>query len=333
MHQQQAPVVRALFEGICRGDRAALARGITLAESTRDDHRRQARELVAACAAVQRPRALRIGLTGTPGVGKSTFIEALGMRLLRRGHRLSVLAVDPSSARSGGSILGDKTRMQDLSAADGAYVRPSPSRGTLGGVARGTLDAIILAEATGYDVCLVETVGVGQSETMVADMVDMFVLLMQPASGDELQGVKRGIMELADLIVINKADGPLELAAALTRTEIANALHLMLPRRPAWTPKVLRASAATGHNLDRVWATVLRYFDALRATGDWDALRAEQRRKWMWREVTHQLRAALDRDPAARACAQSLEADVLAGAVPPGAAADHIVARFLANKN
>ncbi|KAJ1723258.1 hypothetical protein LPJ61_005842 [Coemansia biformis] len=321
--------VQTLFEGIRRGDRASLARGITLVESTRADHRQQARELVAACVGVERPRSLRIGLTGTPGVGKSTFIETLGMMLIRKGHRVSVLAVDPSSARSGGSILGDKTRMQELSVAEGAYVRPSPSRGTLGGVARNTLDSIILAEASGYDVCLVETVGVGQSETMVADMVDMFVLLMQPGSGDELQGVKRGIMELADLVVVNKADGPLELAAKLTRTEVLNALHLMLPRRPSWTPKVVRASATTGHNLDRVWSTVLRFFDELRASGEWDKLRAEQQRKWMWREVSHLLLAALDRDPAVRACARSLEAGVLGGTVAPSAAAEQIVDRFL----
>ncbi|KAJ1836772.1 hypothetical protein LPJ73_007619, partial [Coemansia sp. RSA 2703] len=248
---------QALFEGITRGDRMSLARAITLVESSRADHRKQAGALVSACSRVQRPKTLRIGLTGTPGVGKSTFIESLGMLLLRKGHRVSVLAVDPSSARSGGSILGDKTRMQDLSVAEGAFVRPSPSRGSLGGVARNTMDSIILAEAAGFDVCLVETVGVGQSETMVADVVDMFILLLQPGSGDELQGVKRGIMELADLVVINKADGALELPAKLTRSEINNALHLMVPRRTAWAPKCLRASAVTGYNLERVWDTVL----------------------------------------------------------------------------
>ncbi|KAJ2307766.1 hypothetical protein IWW54_004285 [Coemansia sp. RSA 2705] len=321
--------VSELVDGIRAGDRAALARAITLVESTRPDHRQQARELVSKCVRIPRPRALRIGLTGTPGVGKSTFIEALGMLLLERGHRVAVLAVDPSSARSGGSILGDKTRMQDLSVADAAYVRPSPSRGSLGGVARNTLDSIILAEACGYDVCLVETVGVGQSETMVADMVDMFVLLMQPGSGDELQGVKRGIMELADLVVVNKADGPMELAASLTRSEILNALHLMIPRRASWCPKVVRASAATGHNLDRVWSTVLHYFDVLARSGEWDALRAAQRQKWMWREVSHLLLAKLDRDAKTRAFAKSLEADVLDGAIPPGVAAEQIVSGFL----
>ncbi|KAJ1891554.1 hypothetical protein LPJ81_005724, partial [Coemansia sp. IMI 209127] len=280
-----SPRVQKLFEGIKEGDRGSLSRGITLVESTRSDHREQARELVAACAQVAQPtRAMRIGLTGTPGVGKSTFIEAFGMMLVNKGHRVSVLAVDPSSKRSGGSVLGDKTRMQELSVAGGAYVRPSPSRGTLGGVARNTLDSIILAEASGYNVCLVETVGVGQSETMVSEMVDMFILLMQPGSGDELQGVKRGIMELADLVVINKADGALASAARQTRTHIMNALHLMVPRKATWTPKAIRASAVTGHNLDRVWDSIQRYFNVLDESGEWDALRREQQQRWMWRE-------------------------------------------------
>ncbi|KAJ1997425.1 hypothetical protein GGI04_005411 [Coemansia thaxteri] len=324
---------QALFDGIRQGDRGALARGITLVESTRADHQQKARELVSACAGAGRGtrRALRIGLTGTPGVGKSTFIEAFGMLLLSKGHRVSVLAVDPSSARSGGSILGDKTRMQDLSVAAGAYVRPSPSRGSLGGVARNTLDSIILTEAGGYDICLVETVGVGQSETMVADMVDMFVLLLQPGSGDELQGVKRGIMELADLVVINKADGALAVPAKLTRIEIMNALHLMIPRRSSWSPKVVRASAITGYNLDRVWETVELYFTKLRESGEWDALRAAQQEKWMWREVSNLLLARLNRDPQVRLLAQTLEADVIGGAVPPGIAAEQIVDRFLSS--
>ncbi|KAJ2413277.1 hypothetical protein GGF41_005980 [Coemansia sp. RSA 2531] len=321
---------QALFDGIRQGDRAALARGITLVESTRVDHQQQARELVSACVGLeQRRRTLRIGLTGTPGVGKSTFIEAFGMLLLSKGHRVSVLAVDPSSSRSGGSILGDKTRMQDLSVAAGAYVRPSPSRGSLGGVARNTLDSIILTEASGYDICLVETVGVGQSETMVSDMVDMFVLLLQPGSGDELQGVKRGIMELADLVVINKADGALAIPAKLTRTEIMNALHLMVPRRNSWTPKVVRASAVTGFNLERVWETVELYFTKLRESGEWDSLRAAQQEKWMWREVTNLLLTRLNRDPQVRKFAQTLEADVINGMVPPGIAAEQIVDKFL----
>ncbi|KAJ2910670.1 hypothetical protein GGI21_000647, partial [Coemansia aciculifera] len=332
-HRQQAAMsdrAQALFEGIRQGDRTALARGITLVESTRVDHQQQARELVSACVGVERERrTLRIGLTGTPGVGKSTFIEAFGMLLLSKGHRVSVLAVDPSSSRSGGSILGDKTRMQDLSVAAGAYVRPSPSRGSLGGVARNTLDSIILTEAGGYDICLVETVGVGQSETMVADMVDMFVLLLQPGSGDELQGVKRGIMELADLVIINKADGALAIPAKLTRTEIMNALHLMIPRRSSWTPKVVRASAVTGYNLERVWETVELYFAKLRESGEWDDLRAAQQEKWMWREVTNLLMARLNSDPQVRKFAQTLQADVIGGVVPPGIAAEQIVDKFL----
>ncbi|KAJ1642889.1 hypothetical protein J3B02_002103 [Coemansia erecta] len=319
--------VLTLFEGIVKGDRASLSRGITLVESTRLDHRKQARELVSACARLERPRSLRIGLTGTPGVGKSTFIEAFGMLLLSKGHG----AVDPSSSRSGGSILGDKTRMQDLSVAQGAYVRPSPSRGSLGGVARSTMESIILAEASGYDICLVETVGVGQSETMVADMVDMFVLLLQPGSGDELQGVKRGIMELADLIVINKADGALEIPAKLTRTEIANALHLMVPRRKSWNPKCVRASAVTGYNLDRVWTLIQGYFDGLRLSGEWDSLRAGQQSKWMWREVHNLLMARINDDPDTRGFAETLKADVANGSVPPSVAAEQIVEMFLSS--
>ncbi|KAJ2694701.1 hypothetical protein H4218_005488, partial [Coemansia sp. IMI 209128] len=323
---------QTLFDGIRQGDRAALARGITLVESTRVDHQQQARELVSACVGLERKRrTLRIGLTGTPGVGKSTFIEAFGMLLLSKGHRVSVLAVDPSSSRSGGSILGDKTRMQDLSVADGAYVRPSPSRGSLGGVARNTLDSIILTEASGYDICLVETVGVGQSETMVSDMVDMFVLLLQPGSGDELQGVKRGIMELADLVVINKADGALAIPAKLTRTEIMNALHLMVPRRNSWTPKVVRASAVTGFNLERVWETVELYFTKLQESGEWDGLRAAQQEKWMWREVTNLLLTRLNRDPTVREFALTLQADVVNGVVPPGIAAEQVVDKFLSS--
>ncbi|KAJ2648807.1 hypothetical protein IWW40_003607 [Coemansia sp. RSA 1250] len=325
--QAQAQAL-ALAEGIRRGDRACLARGITLVESTRADHRRQARELVTLCMQVERPRALRIGLTGTPGVGKSTFIEALGMQLVGRGHRVAVLAVDPSSARSGGSILGDKTRMQELSCSPSAFVRPSPSRGTLGGVAQSTLDSIVLAEAGGYDVCLVETVGVGQSETMVAGMVDMFVLLVQPASGDELQGVKRGIMELADLLVVTKADA-LQLPAKLTRSELASSLRLLLPRRSFWSPKCIRASAVTKFNLDRVWSTILFYFEKLQESGEWDAMRAGQRQKWMWQQVSHLLLERLRCHQETQSFAQSLEQSVLSGSLPSGVAAEQIVDRFL----
>ncbi|KAI9502308.1 hypothetical protein GGI25_006128 [Coemansia spiralis] len=324
-----SPAVQRLFDGIKSGDRSSLARGITLVESTREDHRGQARELVSACTQMNRPKSMRIGLTGTPGVGKSTFIEAFGMMLINKGHRVSVMAVDPSSARSGGSVLGDKTRMQELSATDDAYVRPSPSRGTLGGVARNTLDSIILTEASGYDVCLVETVGVGQSETMVSEMVDMFVLLMQPGSGDELQGVKRGIMELADLIVVNKADGSLAAAAQQTRTQLMTALHMMVPRRPTWTPKAVRASAVTGHNLDRVWDNIQRYFTVFEESGEWDALRREQQQKWMWREVSNLLISKLGKDTKTKEYAKVLEADVLDGSLPPSVAAEQVVAKFL----
>ena len=246
-----------LAERVLSGERRALSRAITLVESTRPDHRYLARALLK-----RLPRtdsvARRIGLSGTPGVGKSTFIEAMGTRLAEAGEKVAVLAVDPSSTRSGGSILGDKTRMEMLARHPNAFIRPSPSQGSLGGVARRTRETIRLVEAAGFDTVLVETVGVGQSETMVAEMTDIFVLLLAPAGGDELQGVKRGIMEIADLVVVNKADGALKPVAEATRTEYAGALHLMRPRKddPKGYPAALTCSAATGDGLDHVWQAI-----------------------------------------------------------------------------
>ncbi|MDO5705448.1 MAG: methylmalonyl Co-A mutase-associated GTPase MeaB, partial [Paracoccus sp. (in: a-proteobacteria)] len=245
-----------LLQPLLAGQRRALSRAITLIESTRADHRQQAEALLAALP--PRPTALRIGLSGTPGVGKSTFIEAFGIKLTGQGMRVAVLAVDPSSARSGGSILGDKTRMETLSRDPNAFIRPSPSRAELGGVARRTRETIRLCEAAGFDAVLVETVGVGQSETLVADMTDLFVLLLAPAGGDELQGVKRGIMEIADLILVNKADGDLLATARRTVADYSGALRLMRrrPGDPDGFPKALPVSATTGTGLDEAWAAM-----------------------------------------------------------------------------
>ncbi|WP_194165207.1 methylmalonyl Co-A mutase-associated GTPase MeaB [Deinococcus terrestris] len=256
------------------GDRRALARAITLTESTRPDHEAQAQALLSELLP-HTGRSIRVGLTGVPGVGKSTLIEALGLHLTDGGHRVAVLAVDPSSARTGGSIMGDKTRMPRLTVHPHAYIRPSPSRGTLGGVARRTREAILLCEAAGYDVVLVETVGVGQSETQVAAMTDLFVLLTLPNAGDELQGIKRGIMELADLCVVNKADTDPK-AATRAQTELTAALRLLTPRGASWRPHALQASAATGAGIPELWAAVGAY----RETVDIPARRREQTGAW-----------------------------------------------------
>ncbi|MEM6661773.1 MAG: methylmalonyl Co-A mutase-associated GTPase MeaB [Pseudomonadota bacterium] len=287
---------------VAAGERRALARAITLVESTRPDHREQARYLLERLSNSDSV-ARRIGLSGTPGVGKSTFIEALGMRLIGQGHKVAVLAVDPSSARSGGSILGDKTRMEELSRQSGAFIRPSPSHGALGGVARRTRETIRLVEAAGFDTVLVETVGVGQSETMVAELTDVFLLLLAPAGGDELQGVKRGIMEIADLILVNKADGPLEAVANATRTEYAAALHLMRPRSgdADGFPMAMTVSAVTGHGLEKAWEEVRRLFDWRRAEG------------WIAKRRAAQAVAALERALEAGALQVLLRREDIAG--------------------
>ena len=285
-------------EAVLAGDRRALARAITLVESAREDHRAQARALVADLARVGR-QALRIGLSGTPGVGKSTFIEAFGCFLTARGLRVAVLAVDPSSARSGGSILGDKTRMERLSRDPLAYIRPSPSQTQLGGVARRTREAVALCEAAGFDVVLIETVGVGQSETVVAELSDLFLLLLAPAGGDELQGVKRGIMEMADLILVNKADGDLKPAALRTVADYAGALQLLRrrPQDPAGFPKALPVSALEAEGLALAWADMQGLIQWRKEHGHWSRARAAQARHWFEEEVRHGLLAALAREP------------------------------------
>jgi LAO/AO transport system kinase len=294
--------IDSLAAGVAGGDRRALARAITLVESGRADHRTAAERLLSSLAGEGR-QALRIGLSGTPGVGKSTFIEAFGLMLTGQGLRVAVLAVDPSSARSGGSILGDKTRMERLARDPLAFIRPSPSQTQLGGVARRTREAVALCEAAGFDVVLVETVGVGQSETMVAEMTDLFVLLLAPAGGDELQGVKRGIMEIADLILINKADGALKDAATRTCADYAGALRLLRrrPQDPEGFPKALTVSALTCQGLDTAWAEMQALADWRHAHGAFATRRAAQVRNWFETEVRHQLLGRLRDDPVIRA--------------------------------
>lgn len=283
-----------LAKRLIAGERRALARAITLVESLRKDHREQAAALLEAVKNTNR-QALRIGLSGTPGVGKSTFIESFGLMLTGQGLRVAVLAVDPSSTRSGGSILGDKTRMEMLSRDAAAFIRPSPSQTALGGVARRTREAVMLCEAAGYDVVLIETVGVGQSETMVAQMSDLFVLLLAPAGGDELQGVKRGIMEIADLILVNKADGDLLAAANRTRADYAGALRLLRKRRqdPDGFPKAELVSAITGDGLNETWAGMQTLNKWRKENGHWDRARADQARHWFEEEVKLGLLAQL----------------------------------------
>ena len=321
------PDPAALAEALGRGERRALAQAITLVESSRPDHRPVADRLLE----ILLPRAgksIRIGISGAPGVGKSTFIETFGLHVLSRGHRLAVLAVDPSSRLGGGSILGDKTRMTRLGREPTAFIRPSPAGETLGGVARRTREAMLLVEAAGHDVVLVETVGVGQSETAVADMTDMFLLLLLPGSGDDLQGIKRGIVELADLILVNKADGPLKEVATRTATDYQHALRLLHSSTPGWVPEVRTCSALKGTGIAEAWSAIERF----RATLGEPALaerRAAQAKAWLRAELSDSLLAALARHPAVRGRLPVLEAEVAAGRLAPGAAARLLLAEFL----
>ncbi len=305
---------------IAAGERRALARAITLVESGREDHRAQATALLAELGTGR--EAVRIGLSGTPGVGKSTFIESFGLMLTGQGKRVAVLAVDPSSARSGGSILGDKTRMEQLSRDARAFIRPSPSQTHLGGVARRTREAVALCEAAGFDVVLIETVGVGQSETVVAQMSDLFVLLLAPAGGDELQGVKRGIMEMADLVVVNKADGDLKATAMRTQADYAGALRLLRkrPQDPEGYPKAMTVSALEERGLPEVWEALQDLCVWRRANGFWDATRAAQARYWFEDAVRAALLAELNA-PRARAALTALGDAVAEGRKEPTAAA------------
>ncbi|WP_170604886.1 methylmalonyl Co-A mutase-associated GTPase MeaB [Ruegeria arenilitoris] len=317
---------KSLSDRILKHDRRALARGITLVESARADHRSQASELLARLAGAGR-QSLRIGLSGTPGVGKSTFIESFGMMLIGQGLKVAVLAVDPSSARSGGSILGDKTRMERLSREKNAFIRPSPSQSHLGGVARRTREAIALCEAAGYDVVLIETVGVGQSETVVSEMSDLFLLLLAPAGGDELQGVKRGIMEMADMILVNKADGDLKAAATRTCADYAGALRLLRKRTqdPEDFPKAMTVSAVEQHGLDAAWKEMQSLVQWRRDNGHWQANRAAQAKYWFDQEVRHTLLARLD-TAKAKADMDRLKDEVASGRLSPTTAAEKMLA-------
>lgn len=316
--------IAELATGVSAGQRRALARAITLVESARADHRAQALDLLQRLGT--KAQALRIGLSGTPGVGKSTFIESFGLMLTAQGLRVAVLAVDPSSARSGGSILGDKTRMERLSRDPMAFIRPSPSQAQMGGVARRTREAVALCEAAGFDVVLIETVGVGQSETVVAELCDIFTLLLAPAGGDELQGVKRGIMEMADLILVNKADGDLKPAALRTCADYAGALRLLRrrPQDPDGFPKATTVSALSEDGLAGAWAEMRALADWRRGHGHWQARRAGQARHWFEEEVRQGLLAALTREPAA-GLMHSLGAKVAEGLQTPEAAAAELL--------
>ena len=320
-----------LAEGVLAGRRRALARAITLVESSRADHRRLARQLLERVMPAT-GEAIRIGISGAPGVGKSTFIEALGMHVLGQGQRLAVLAVDPSSCLSGGSILGDKTRMQELGRQPGAFIRPSPAGSELGGVARRTRESMLLCEAAGFSVIFVETVGVGQSETEVAGMTDMFLLLLQPGGGDELQGIKRGIVELADLLLVNKADGELAAAARHSAADYRMALHLLHPRTPGWEVPVLTCSALTGEGIPAVWETIERYRRLLTESGELVARRSRQARSWLWSEITAELLSRFRADPAVRERLPAVEEAVTGGRLPPARAAEELLERFLGEK-
>lgn len=308
---------------VASGDRAALARAITLMESRRPDHREAARVLLQELMP-RTGKAVRIGITGVPGVGKSTTIDTLGSMLTEKGHKVAVLAVDPSSTRTGGAILGDKTRMARLAVDTNAFIRPSPSSGTLGGVAAKTRETMLLCEAAGFDVILVETVGVGQSETAVADLTDFFLVLMLPGAGDELQGIKKGILELADLIAVNKADDAGAKAKAAA-AEYKAALHILAPASPTWTPPVLTVSGLTGQGLDELWTKVLDHRKRLEATGELATKRRAQDTKWMWALVHERLHERLTHDPALRQRVPEIERAIAGGTLSPNAAASEIV--------
>lgn len=313
-----------LAAAIRSGDRAALARAITLLESTRADHHERAQALLLALTP-DSGKAHRVGITGIPGVGKSTSIEALGMHLIGLGHRVAVLAVDPSSTRSGGSILGDKTRMSRLAAHPDAYIRPSPTSGTLGGVAKATRETVVLLEAAGFDVILIETVGVGQSEVAVANMVDTFVLLTLARSGDQLQGIKKGVLELADIVVVNKADGEHLAEARAAARELAGAMRLIHPRETLWRPPVLTMSAVEGTGLGELWETVERHREVLSKAGEFEARRRAQQVDWTWQMVRDSVLSRVLSNPEVRSMKAEVERQVKAGELTPALAAQQIL--------
>ncbi|MEH6632550.1 MAG: methylmalonyl Co-A mutase-associated GTPase MeaB [Halopseudomonas aestusnigri] len=319
--------VASLVDGISNRDRRSLARAITLIESTRSDHREDADALLEQILP-HSGNSIRIGISGVPGVGKSTFIESFGMHLISEGHRVAVLAIDPSSQRTGGSILGDKTRMEILSRQEAAFIRPSPAGGTLGGVARRTREAMLLCEAAGFDVVLVETVGVGQSETAVSDMVDMFLLLLLPSGGDELQGIKKGIMELADMVVVNKSDGDLKPAANRAAAEYNAALGLMRPSSPNWKPTVKKCSALHDEGISDVWLAIEEFRAKLWASNEIQDKRVRQSTSWMWEEIKESLLGVFCDKPEVKSALRIMESDVMEGLIAPATAARKLLQLF-----
>jgi LAO/AO transport system kinase len=325
---QPAETSESLIEGIRSGDRRSLARAITFAESTRAEHRVIADAVLEAVLPTT-GNAVRIGISGPPGVGKSTFIESFGNHIIDEGHQLAVLAVDPSSRLTGGSILGDKTRMGELVNRPEAFIRPSPGGSQLGGVARRTREAMLLCEAAGFDVVIVETIGVGQSEVAVSDMVDLFALLVSPGGGDELQGIKRGIMELADLVIVNKADGDLAAAAARTRGDYASAVHLLRPKWNAWATEVLACSALNGIGVSEVWDAVTTFREAVTSNGELAEARSAQATAWLWSEIGDTLLDRFRSHPAIAVQLEATELDVASGLITPGRAANQLLDTFI----
>jgi len=319
----QAPDPARLAADLKAGQRAALARAITLVESKKAEHRHLAHLLIQELLPLT-GRALRVGITGVPGVGKSTTIDTLGSNLTSAGHKVAVLAVDPSSTRTGGSILGDKTRMARLAVDPGAFIRPSPSAGTLGGVAAKTRETMLLCEAAGYDVILVETVGIGQSETTVADMVDFFLVLMLPGAGDELQGIKKGVLEIADMIAVNKAEGEGANRARSAAADYRAALHILAPRSPTWTPPVITVSGLANEGLDHLWEQVRVYRDRMQASGEWQERRSRQQVAWMWDMLQQRMMEALRSNARTADRLKSLETEVREGRTAVSLAVDEL---------
>jgi LAO/AO transport system kinase len=318
------PTLDDLTAGVLAGNRAMLGRAITLVESRSAKRQAEAQELLHRLLP-HAGHAHRVGITGVPGVGKSTFIESLGVQLTGAGHKVAVLAVDPTSSRSGGSILGDKTRMAALASDANAFIRPSPSAGTLGGVARATRETMIVLEAAGYDVVLVETVGVGQSETTVADMVDFFLVLMLPGAGDELQGIKKGILELADMVAVNKADGDNRARAAAAQREYRTALHILTPASPNWSPPVVTCAGLTGEGLDELWNKIEEHRRILTESGELAAKRHAQLVRWMWALLEDRVMASIRNHPDVRDALPGIEKEVSAETLTPTSAVDRIL--------
>lgn len=328
IRQRKTLTVKEYVQGILEGNRVVLSRAITLIESTRTDHHEMAQEIIAACLP-HAEASVRVGVTGTPGVGKSTFIEALGKHVTDTGHRIAVLAIDPTSQVTRGSILGDKTRMAALSTNENAFIRPSPAGDSLGGVARKTREAIVLCEAAGYDIVLVETVGVGQSETAVHSMVDFFLLLLLPGAGDELQGIKRGIVEMADLIAVNKADKDKLKLAQQAKREYKNALHLYPPKSNGWIPEVLTCSALEGTGIREIWETIQTYKTATQTNNFWQENRKRQAKFWLYESIKNDLSNSFFSNKKIKHTLSRVEADVAAGRLSPFKGAEELMRLFL----